>query len=233
MSICVIPARGGSKRIPGKNIKVFHGKPLIAYSIETALASKLFSRVIVSTDDSEIANVAQSYGAEIPFKRPAELSDDHANTFDLLEHSAKWIKEVSPETKWMCCLYATAPFVQVGDLIEGYKKLADHESLEYVYSITEFPFPIQRSVRLNQGLVQPCFPENMLKRSQDLEPIFHDAGQFYWGAVEAFLERRNFFGDRSAGVILPRYRVVDIDTPEDWDVAEIQYEILQASGRIK
>ncbi|MDX1474412.1 MAG: pseudaminic acid cytidylyltransferase [Reinekea sp.] len=232
MTVCIIPARGGSKRIPRKNIKPFHGKALIGYSIENALASGLFNRVVVSTDDAEIAQVAIDFGAEVPFIRPAELADDHANTFDLLQHAARWIQKNDVSSEVMCCLYATAPFVEVADLQQGYDLLSQHQEADYVYSITEFPFPIQRSVRQNNGFVTPCFPENMLKRSQDLEPIFHDAGQFYWGRVEAFAQKTNFFGDRSMAVVLPRYRVVDIDTPEDWEVAEIQFQVLQASGKL-
>ena len=232
MTVCVIPARGGSKRIPRKNIKSFHNKPLIAYSIDCALNSQLFSRVVVSTDDEEISKVAEQYGAEVPFVRPAELSDDHANTFDLLQHAAQWIQQEEAAAEFMCCLYATAPFVRAEDLTTGFKLLAQ-DGVDYTYSITEFPFPIQRSVRMEHGFVKPCFPENMYKRSQDLETIYHDAGQFYWGRVSAFASKLEFFGKRSKGVVLPRYRVVDIDTPEDWDVAEVQYQVLQMSGKIK
>ncbi|MEJ2065141.1 MAG: pseudaminic acid cytidylyltransferase [Reinekea sp.] len=192
----------------------------------------MFDRIIVSTDDDEIAQTAKEYGAEIPFVRPAELADDHANTFDLLQHAALWVQHHAPAASLMCCLYATAPFVQLDDLVRGFKLLNESDDADYVYAITEFPFPIQRSIRKQHDFVRPCFPENMYKRSQDLETTYHDAGQFYWGRVAAFAEQRAFFADRSKGIELPRYRVVDIDTPEDWDVAEVQYQVLLASGKL-
>jgi len=228
MAVCIIPARGGSKRIPRKNIRSFIDRPLIAYSIEAARNSGVFDRVILSTDDLEIAEVARRYGAEVPFMRPAELADDHANTFDLMAHAADWVRAQHRDCEYLCCLYATAPFVRARDLKAGLDKLMSSPEANYAYSITEHGFPVQRSVRLLTGdHVQPWMPENMLKRSQDLESLYHDAGQFYWGKVDAFAEKTDFFGPTSLGVVLPRYRVVDIDTEADWTMAEVQYRTLQ------
>lgn len=228
MNVCIIPARGGSKRIPRKNIRLFLDRPLIEYSISEALESGLFDHVVVSTDDEEIARVAQSCGADVPFLRPAELANDHANTFDLMQHAAKWVSEHRPGCELLCCLYATAPFVKARYLREGMEKLQQQSEANYCYSITEHAFPVQRSIRrMKGGKVLPWMPENMLKRSQDLESLFHDAGQFYWGRLNAFAEKIDFFGESSLGVVLPRYRVVDIDTEDDWKMAEVQYRTLQ------
>ncbi|MHA7879274.1 MAG: pseudaminic acid cytidylyltransferase [Saccharospirillum sp.] len=228
MNVCIIPARGGSKRIPRKNVRPFLGQPLIAYSIREALSSGLFSDVIVSTDDREIAEVARQWGASVPFMRPSELADDHANTFDLMAHAAQWVTEHKPQTEFLCCLYATAPFVQAQYLRQGLETLRSARDANYCYSITDYAFPIQRSVRLNSaGFVVPWMPEYMLKRSQDLEAFYHDAGQFYWGRLSAFANGSPFFAQASLGVILPRYRVVDIDTEDDWVMAEVQYRTLE------
>lgn len=227
MNVCIIPARGGSKRIPRKNIKTFVDRPLIAYSIGAARESGLFSQVIVSTDDQEIADVAREQGADVPFIRPAELADDHANTFDLMAHAARWVQSNTEGCEYLCCLYATAPFTRSQYLKAGLDQLMANRKANYAYSITEHAFPVQRSVRLlDQGYVIPWMPENMLKRSQDLEPLYHDAGQFYWGRIEAFANKTEFFGQTSLGVHLPRYRVVDIDTEADWTMAEVQFRTL-------
>ncbi|MGL5410809.1 MAG: pseudaminic acid cytidylyltransferase, partial [Shewanella sp.] len=178
MKIAIIPARGGSKRIPRKNIKLFHGKPMIAYSIEAAIASGCFDKVIVSTDDQEIADVAKRYGAEVPFLRPADISNDYATTMDVMAHAIAWCKQQGWNIEAVCCLYATAPFVLPEDLRQGYALLQE-EGVQFAFSATSFPFPIQRAIKLDeQGFVSMFSPENELVRSQDLEESYHDAGQF-------------------------------------------------------
>jgi N-acylneuraminate cytidylyltransferase len=224
MKLCVIPARGGSKRIPGKNIRPFAGKPIIAYSIEAALNSKLFDHVIVSTDDSLIAETAKSFGAEIPFMRPRELSDDFTGTADVIKHAIGWYQERNIAIDYVCCIYATAPFVQIEYLRQGLKLLVENKK-SYAFSVTSFAFPIQRALRLTgSGEVEAMWPENIYKRSQDLEHAFHDAGQFYWGTPQAFMNNEVIFSRASHAVVLPRYLVQDIDTLEDWNRAELMYQ---------
>lgn len=222
-SVAIIPARGGSKRVPRKNIKLFAGKPIIAYSIEAAIASKLFDKIIVSTDDEEIAAVAESYGAEIPFMRPKSLSDDHTGSNEVLKHAIKWLEENEYTFEYVCCLYATAPFLQVESLKEGFDKLVTSEK-SYTFSVTSFPFPIQRAIKIRtDGSIKAFNTEHIYTRSQDLEEAYHDAGQFYWGKTEAFLNDTVVFSKESVAVILPRYLVQDIDTAEDWYRAELMY----------
>lgn len=222
MNICVIPARGGSKRIPRKNIKVFHGKPMIAWSIETALNSGCFDEVWVSTDDEEIASIAKAFGSKVPFIRPLQLSDDYATTADVMEHAVQMMDAKCPkQLNYVCCLYATAPFVQISDLHMGLK-LIQENSLDFVFSATTYAFPIQRAIKINsEGNVEMFSPEYFNCRSQDLEEAWHDAGQFYWGTSQAWLDRLPIFSSRSKIVALPRYRVQDIDTQEDWERAEL------------
>jgi N-acylneuraminate cytidylyltransferase len=230
MKLCVIPARGGSKRIPGKNIKPFCGKPMLAWSIEAALASGCFDRVVVSTDVPEVASVAREYGAEVPFLRPAELSDDHTGTIPVIAHAIDFIcrQELAPEL--VCCLYATAPFVQIADLQQGLEALEKSDA-DYAFSVTSYAFPVQRAVRLTaEGRVAMFSPEHFKTRSQDLEEAYHDAGQFYWGRAEAWLEGRNIFSSGSLPVLLPRHRVQDIDTSEDWLRAELMFRVLKEQG---
>jgi len=220
MIVAVIPARGGSKRIPRKNIRDFCGKPMIAWSIETAKASALFDRIIVSTDDDEIAAVAQHHGAEVPFRRPAELADDHAPTVPVIAHALMQIG-IRDSADKACCIYPTAPLLQAEDLIRGYRRL-NEGGLDYVFGVTHFPYPIQRAFRLrDDGLVEMFHRENYGARSQDLVPAYHDAGQFYWGTSEAWLSEKQLFLSQATGVVLPRSRVQDIDNPEDWAFAEI------------
>ncbi|MGY5617790.1 pseudaminic acid cytidylyltransferase [Vibrio cincinnatiensis] len=229
MNIVIIPARGGSKRIPRKNIKLFHGKPMIAYSIEAAIASGCFDKVIVSTDDQEIADVAKQYGAEVPFLRPAEIADDYATTMDVMAHAIQWCQHQGWELEAVCCLYATAPFILVEDLQQGYQ-LLQKDDVQFAFSATSFPFPIQRALKLGKhGSVAMFAPENELVRSQDLEEAYHDAGQFYWGKASAFLAKKSIFSNHSKMVLLPRKRVQDIDTPEDWELAESLFTALKLS----
>lgn len=226
MNVAIIPARGGSKRIPRKNIKEFCGKPMIAWSIEAAQKSGVFDRIIVSTDDKEIAEVARRYGAEVPFIRPANIADDFATTVDVIHHALVELSKIAFIDS-ICCIYATAPFLQGLDLKNAYDKLKQN-NCDYVFSATSFPFPIQRAVYLaSDGMVRMFQPENEKKRSQDLEPAYHDAGQFYWGRPDAFMSRKGFFTSKSLLEILPRERVQDIDTPEDWVFAENLFQLLK------
>ncbi len=223
MNIAIIPARGGSKRIPRKNIKEFCGKPMIAYSIEAAKKSECFERIIVSTDDSEIANVAKQYGAEVPFIRPDDISDDYASTLDVIAHA---ITELNlPKNTNVCCIYATAPLISSRKLVEGLT-IFNTSDLDYVFSATEFSYPIQRAFKLsNNGHVEMFQPECFDSRSQDLEKAYHDAGQFYWGNASAFLHKTPIFGNTSIPIILPITQVQDIDTPDDWRLAEMLFKV--------
>ncbi|PTO75175.1 pseudaminic acid cytidylyltransferase [Vibrio splendidus] len=228
MKIAIIPARGGSKRIPRKNIKDFNGKPIIAYSIEAALASECFDKVIVSTDDAEIAEVAEQYGAEVPFMRPADVSDDFATTADVLLHAIDWYEEQSQSIEYLCCIYATAPFIDVNDIRNTYKLLLESPSADYCFPVCEFPFPIQRGVKLTQGQRVEMFqPEYFNTRSQDLEVGYHDVGQFYWGKPSAYRQKIPMFSDKAIAYPISRKRVVDLDTPEDWDFALLLSQALK------
>ncbi len=224
MNLAIIPARGGSKRIPKKNIREFAGKPLIAYSIQAAQESQLFEKVIVSTDSEEIAEVAVALGADVPFLRPEHLSDDFVGTNAVVKHGITFCAEHFFTPDVTCCIYATAPFIQTEKLVEGYEKLKASDDMDFAFSVTSFAFPIQRAVKLKGHGVVPFEAEQMSARSQDLEEAFHDAGQFYWGYSTAFLEDRNLFSQRSIPIILPRFMVQDIDTNEDWQRAELMYQ---------
>lgn len=230
MKLAVIPARGGSKRIPRKNIKMFCGKPMIAWSIEAALQSGCFDKVIVSTDDEEIAEVARQYGASVPFMRPAELSDDYTGTIPVIRQAIEWCNANGFDPQQVCCLYATAPFISPEDLRRGLGIL-EQTGCQYAFSATSYAFPIQRAIRLTgTGHVEMFNAEHFNTRSQDLEESYHDAGQFYWGLASAWLQERMIFSPDSSVVLLPRHRVQDIDTPEDWIRAEWLYKAFQAES---
>lgn len=231
--VAIIPARGGSKRIPRKNVKDFCGKPMIAWSIEAAKASGCFDQIIVSTDDHEIAKVASEWGATVPFLRPAKLSDDFTGTLPVIRHAVEWLNQNDCPVEYACCLYATAPFVSAADLKEGLQLIQDSGS-SYAFSVTSYPFPIQRAIRItDNGRVAMFNPEHFHTRSQDLEEAWHDAGQFYWGTAEAWCEEQAIFGEDSVPVKLPRHRVQDIDTPEDWNRAEWLFRAMQAEGGLQ
>ena len=230
MNICVIPARGGSKRIPLKNIKIFNGKPIIAYSIEAALKSNCFDHVIVSTDDDKIAEVAKKYGAQVPFIRPAELSNDYIGTIPVIQHTIEWFENNNNSIKNVCCLYATAPFIQPKVLSRAYQQFKDLNS-DYCFSVTSFVFPIQRAIKLvKKNKVSMLYPEYFNIRSQDLEEAYHDAGQFYWGKAQAFIDELPIFSEVASPYILPRYLVQDIDTMDDWLRAEAMYKALKETN---
>ena len=228
MNIAIIPARGGSKRIPRKNIKIFCGKPMIAWSIETAKASGLFGRIIVTTDDFEIAEVARQWGAEVPFMRPAELSNDHASTTEVIAHATQWVIDQGFELNAVCCIYATAPFIHIDDLIRGWKSI-NSGNWAYAFTVTDFASPIFRSFKqTSDGGLEMFFPEHFDKRSQDLPVALHDAGQFYWGKPEAWLGGVRVFDQYSKPIIIPRWRVQDVDNEDDWLRAEVMFQAIQA-----
>jgi pseudaminic acid cytidylyltransferase len=230
MIVAVIPARGGSRRIPRKNIRPFAGRPIISYSIHASLECGLFDRVLVSTDDPEIAETARACGAETPFVRPHELADDHTGTNAVTKHAIRWLLEHECSVTYACCVYATTPFLQGRFLREGYEKLVA-SGQDFAFSVTSFEFPIEWALRItDQGAVEAVNPGQILLRSQDLEPFFHDAGQFYWGRAQAYLDDVASHSPASVPVVLPRHLVQDIDTPEDWHRAELMYRALQMSG---
>lgn len=231
MTVCVIPARGGSKRIPRKNIRPFLGVPMIGWSLRAAVASGLFDRVIVSTDDAEIADVARAEGAEVPFLRDAALAGDHAPTVPVIADACTRLG-LEPEVR-VCCLYATAPFVRAGDLAEGLATL-ERTGASYVMAVTSYGFPIQRALWRNAaGAVRMVDPARMQTRSQDLEEAWHDAGQFYWARAGIWTTGRGVFEPGAHGVALPRHRVQDIDTEEDWRRAEYMMQAIRAAEAAK
>lgn len=227
--VAVIPARGGSKRIPHKNIKDFHGKPMIAHAIETAQESGVFDRIIVSTDDEKIAEVAKTYGAEVPFMRPAELSDDFAPTLPVIRHALEWLANDGVRVESACCLYSTSPFVRAADLRDAKGKL-EISGAQYVVPVSEFAHPVQRALSYKGGNLKMVAKEHQTTRSQDLEVFYHDTGQFYFGTGDAWMREGFFDSSHTEAIIIPRMRVVDIDTPEDWDLAEKIYAFLQSEG---
>jgi len=228
--VAIIPARGGSKRIIGKNIKYFFGKPIISYSIENAKKSQLFDKIIVSTDDMGIKRVAEQYGAEVPFIRPKELSDDLTNTKAVIDHTLEWLLKNGEQYDYCCTIYATAPLLRTQYLIEGYNKLKKSDA-KNSFSATEMPYPIQRCFKIVQENRCEMFtPENYNMRSQDFEKAYQDAGQFYWTNLHETVYNEMMFSEISIPIILPRFLVQDIDTLEDWKMAEIMYEILQGKN---
>lgn len=227
MKVAIIPARGGSKRIPRKNIRPFFGKPMIGYAIDAALTAQMFDKVIVSTDDDEIAQVAERLGAEVPFRRPAHLADDFTITVTVIHHAIQWLNEQGASVHYACCIYPTVPFLKAEILQEAYAKLLA-TGVSYVFPVTTYVSPIQRALKVNSaGLVEPFYPEHNRTRSQDLEPAYHDAGQFYWGRAEAFLNEESLHFPSSVPFFLPRNRVQDLDTMEDWQQAELMFQLEQ------
>jgi len=226
MNICIIPARGGSKRIPRKNIKQFLGKPIIAYSIKAAIESNCFDQIIVSTDDEEIAELAIKYGAQVPFIRPSGLSDDFSSTFLVVKHAIDQ-QDRSNNIENACCLYATAPFIDAKTIHESYEQFIKSDA-NYCLGITKFPFPIQRAIRVSDKNRLTMFnQENIHERSQDLDEAYHDAGQFCWGKASAFKDELSIYSGSTLPFILPSHLVQDIDTIEDWVRAEAMYKLIQ------
>lgn len=225
-SIAIIPARGGSKRLPGKNIKPFHGKPIIQYSIEAALSSGLFTKVIVTTDSDEIAKVARAAGAEVPFVRPENLADDFTPLAGVVHHALEYFVNAGENFDYACCLLATAPFIQAKYLKEGFEKIRETNASS-VFPVTSFEFPIFRALKIgDEGTLSMFWPEHEMTRSNDLPHAYHDAGQFYWLDAKKFLRDKRIYCPDSRPVVLPRHLVQDVDTPEDWVVAEHLYEAM-------
>ncbi len=227
MNVAVIPARGGSKRIPHKNIKEFCGKPIIAWSIEVAKQSKLFDHILVSTDDKEIAEVAKSYGAEVPFMRPAKFSNDYTGTTEVMAHAVSWAHEEGLNPDAVCCIYATSVFLTLNDLTKGLDAL-NSGKWQYSFSVTDFDSSIFRSFKKSSnGGVEMFFPEHFGKRSQDLPVALYDAAQFYWGRPEAWINNMRLFDSHSCPVLIPRWRIQDIDTKDDWKRAEFLFKLYE------
>jgi pseudaminic acid cytidylyltransferase len=226
MKIAVIPARGGSKRIPRKNIKDFCGKPMISWSIEAAKECGLFDHIFVSTDDQEIAEISESYGASVPFIRPNNLSDDFTSTSDVVEHAYKWCEKNIGHIDYVCCIYATAPFIRSVDIKNCFLEMVE-TGANIAFTATTFPFPIQRAIKLNSSYRVEMFqPQHLMTRSQDLESAYHDAGQIYWSSDMAVKSGMSAFSKDATVFILPRYRVQDIDTIEDWEYAEYLFKVI-------
>lgn len=226
-SLLIIPARGGSKRIPRKNIKEFLGKPIIAYSIEAAIASKLFDEIMVSTDDQEIAIVAKAYGAKVPFFRSNENADDHATTFDVVAEVVSKYKEQNRYFEYTCCLYACAPFVNSGRLKEAFEVLKQKD-FDSVFPVMSFGFPIQRALKRDGHKIIPFYPEFNLTRSQDLEKGYHDSGQFYWMHTANCINKKAIITDHTGSIEITELEGQDIDTENDWKLAELKYELLHS-----
>lgn len=227
MKLAVITARGGSKRIPRKNIRTFCGKPIIAYSIETALSSACFDEVMVSTDDAEIAAVAKQYGARVPFMRSTKTADDFATTSDVLCEVIQEYHDRDIYPEYLCCIYPTAPLITSEQLISGFTQLKNNSTLDLLFPVAPFSFPIQRALRYSNERLSFFYPDYALTRSQECEKAYHDAGQFYWYRVNACLQNRFRMTDHVGAIILPPWQVQDIDTIEDWKMAEIKYQLMQ------
>lgn len=223
-SICIIPARGGSKRIPRKNIKLFRGKPLINWTIELAKKADCFDKIFVSTDDEEIASLSISCGCEVPFLRPSYLSDDYANTLDVMKYMVKNLCNTYQSLEYVCCIYATGVLIMEDDLINSYGMIKQTEPNQILFGATTFDYPIQRAVRLDKNNNSSFIDKKYLfSRSQDLEETFHDAGQFYWGSADAWLNTENIL-ETGKAFRIPRWRVQDIDIEEDWFRAEFLHK---------
>lgn len=232
--IAIIPARGGSKRIPRKNLKPFDGEPMVARSIRTALNSGLFDKVLVSTDDVEIAELAARSGAWVPFMRPPALADDFTGTGAVIAHALETLLGQGQDFDYSCCIYATAPLLQARYLRQGLEALLQHPDKSFAFSVCGFGFPVQRALCLDgEGALTPLYPEFRDTRSQDLPEAYQDAGQFYWGRTQAWLAGEVMFSSQSLPVILPRHLVQDIDTEEDWLRAEYLYAALKAGGEVQ
>jgi len=225
--VAIIPARGGSKRIPNKNIKSFAGQPIISYSIKAAQETKLFDRIIVSTDSEEIAEVAKACGAEVPFARPCELADDFTGDVPVMIHVLTWLQEHDTLPEYFCYIYATAPLIQPVFLRKGFDLLKKKQATA-AFSITTFPYPIFRALKIgDHGRIEMFWPEHENSRSNDLPEAYHDAGQFYWGNTGKFMSVKTFCSADAVPIIIPRYLVQDIDTAEDWETAEKMYSVLR------
>ncbi len=224
-AICIITARGGSKRIPGKNKKLFLGKPIICYSIEAAISSGIFEEVMVSTDDEEIAEISKKAGAKVPFMRSMETSNDFATTDDVLMEVLAAYEKIGKTFEYTACIYPTAPFVTAEKLKNALQVLIENKA-SGVMPVVSFSFPPQRGMIVKNGRLQYCYPENAMKRSQDLEAVFHDCGQFYFYQTEKYLACKGDLPDGYVPLIMPETQVQDIDNASDWELAELKYKIM-------
>lgn len=224
-AICIITARGGSKRIPGKNKKLFLGRPIICYSIEAALSSGVFEEVMVSTDDQEIAEISRKAGANVPFLRSEATSNDYATTDDVLMEVLAEYEKAGKTFEYMACIYPTAPFV-TGEKLKNALQLLIENHACGVMPVVSFSFPPQRGMIVKDGRLEYCYPENAMKRSQDLETMYHDCGQFYCYQVEKYLACKGDLPDGYVPVIMPETEVQDIDNLSDWELAEIKYKMM-------
>ena len=223
--IAIIPARGGSKRIPGKNIKLFHGKPIIQYSIDAAIQAKIFNEVMVSTDDEEIADISRSLGAEVPFLRSEKTADDFSGLSDALLEVLKVYSQRNKYFDYTCCILPTAPFLNPGRLVDAFLLLTESK-FDSVIAIKQFTYPVQRALIMENNQVKMIWPDNYLKRSQDLPETYHDCGQFYWLRTDSFMNQKKLFMENSGAVVLDELEAQDIDTSSDWNLAEIKHKIL-------
>ena len=227
-AICIIPARAGSKRIPYKNARLFHGQPIISYSIDVAKRSKLFERIIVSTDDQNIAKISIECGAEVPFLRPATLADDYTGTVPVIRHALEALTQQLAGVNAVCCIYPTAPLLDELSLVKGYEKLCD-EHVDYCYPVTRFSHPVERALTMDEkGRLTAISPPNFSGRTQDMVSAYHDAGQFYWGTVRAFVSGLKIVSARAVGIPIPRFMAQDIDTEEDWRTSELMFTALRS-----
>lgn len=227
MKLAIITARGGSKRIPRKNIREFCGKPIMAYSIEAALNAKCFDEVMVSTDDEEIASIARKYGAVVPFMRSEQASNDLATTAEVLFEVLFEYKKRGINPDFICGIYPTAPFITAKTLHKAMSMIVEDDTVDSVFPVVRFSYPIQRALYMKDGIVAMFHPENLLTRSQDLEPAYHDVGQFYWLRVNTFIKNPSLIPTNTAGILLPEWQVQDIDNIDDWILAEIKYRMTQ------
>ena len=225
-NLCIIPARGGSKRIPKKNIKEFLGRPIIAYSIRTAIDSKLFDEVMVSTDDIEIAEIAKKYGAKVPFIRSLKNSSDFATTFDVIEEVINYYRNHNMEFNNVCCLYSCAPFVTTKTLSKAYNRLHEKE-FDTVLPVVPYSSPINRALKINHEKIHMIYEENLNVRSQDLEDSFYDAGQFYWCDIDKLLLNKGIFTNNTGFIIVSEIESQDIDNETDWKLAELKFQLKQ------
>lgn len=226
MNLCVIPARGGSKRIPRKNIKEFCGKPMISYAIEAARSSNLFDTIVVSTDDDEISSISRLYSALVPFQRPDELANDYAGTVEVIAHAIVECEKLGMQPEMVCCIYPCVPLIQCNDIYETLISLRSNPNANYAFPVTEFPSAIQRGLKRDaKGFMSSFYPENEKKRTQDLEPSYYDVGQFYWGYRDSWINNIQIHNN-SVGYVIPNWRVVDIDTLNDWNRAELLFKFL-------
>jgi pseudaminic acid cytidylyltransferase len=228
-TVAIITARGGSKRIPRKNVRDFLGHPIIKYSIDAAVSSGCFDEVMVSTEDKSIASIAEKYGAKVPFLRSLDKSGDFATTTEVILEVLKDYSERGRNFKYACCIYPTAPMISPDNIRLGLGFLEDNKA-DTAVPIVRFSFPIQRAFKVDSGKISMIWPENRDKRSQDLMPAYHDAGQFYWLRAESFIKKRAIFTDNTIGIEVPESEVQDIDNEEDWKITEFKYRILRGEG---